>query len=107
MKQNHAIKILSAIAHDGRLLLMRRLIQAGPNGVSAGALAQFAKSEATTTSAQLLVLSNAGLVRSVRKGRTVTYFAEYQAMSSLLSYLMVDCCGGNEDICSPAIKACC
>ncbi|MFK8050513.1 MAG: ArsR/SmtB family transcription factor, partial [Halioglobus sp.] len=71
MKQSNAIKILSAVAHDGRLTLIRHLIQAGPEGVSAGDLARFAKIGPTTASAQLLVLANAGLVRSERSGRQV------------------------------------
>ena len=101
MKQNDAIKMLSAIAHDGRLTLMRKLIQAGPDGVSAGDLARFAGIGATTASAQLLVLANAGLVRHERAGRGVTYYAEYDRMSGLLAFLMKDCCCERQEICAP------
>ena len=97
MKQNGAIKTLAAMAHDGRLKLLRRLIQAGSDGMLAGELAKFAKIGATTASAQLLVLTNAGLVRSERKGREVTYFANYDQMRSLLTFsygrLLRETCG--------------
>ncbi len=107
MEMSDATKTLAAIAHEGRLTLIRRLIQAGPDGVSAGTLARFAGIGPTTASAQLLVLANAGLVRSVRDGRRITYFAQYDRMKDLLAFLMLDCCGGNSDICDPLVKACC
>lgn len=107
VKQFDAIKSLSAMAHDGRLTLLRRLIQSGPDGVLAGELASFAGIGATTASAQLLVLSNAGLVHSERHGRQVRYFADYENMRGLLSFLMEDCCAKREDICKPVAEACC
>ena len=107
MEITNATRILAAIAHDGRLVLVRHLIQAGAEGVSAGDLARFAEIGPTTASAQLLVLANAGLVRSVRDGRSIRYFANYDRMRDLLSFLMLDCCGGKADICEPVAKACC
>ncbi len=107
MKQSNAIKILSAMAHDGRLTLIRRLIQAGPDGVSAGELARFAKIGPTTASAQLLVLANAGMVSSTRNGRQVNYVAEYEVMGELLGFLMQDCCSNRPEICSSVVQACC
>ena len=106
MKQDEAVKTLSAMAHDGRLKLLRRLIQAGPDGLLAGDLARHANIGATTASAQLLVLSNAGLVYSERKGRQVRYFAAYDQMRGLLSFLLVDCCAKRSEICEPVAKAC-
>ncbi len=107
MEIDTAIKPLSAIAHEGRLALLRQLIQAGPEGMNAGALAQFAEVNATTASAQLLVLSNAGLVNSSRQGREVIYVANYNAMRELLGFLMKDCCGNRADICADLSKGCC
>ena len=101
MKQSSAVKILAALAHEGRLSLIRRLIQAGPEGINAGDLAKHAKIGATTASAQLLVLTNAGLVTSKRSGRQVRYFAKYEMMRDLLSFLMLDCCAKRADICEP------
>ena len=94
MKQSHAIQCLSAIAHDGRLSLMRRLIQCGPAGMSSGALAKTAKINATTASAQLLVLANSGLVTSTRDGKQVIYRANFSQFQNLTAFLMEDCCQG-------------
>lgn len=96
-----AVLRLAAIAHQGRLALLRRLIQAGPEGLNAGELARFAQLNAPTASAQLLVLRNAELIRSHRVGRQIIYQANYAAMTELLSYLMEDCCGGDRSICEP------
>ncbi|MDA1076101.1 MAG: ArsR family transcriptional regulator [Proteobacteria bacterium] len=104
-KSRDVVTKLSAIAHEGRLSLLRRLIQAGPSGMAAGELSAYADIGAPTASAQLLVLSNARLVRSQRQGRQIIYFADYKQMTSLLAYLMEDCCGGEAKICLPLAAA--
>lgn len=96
-----AVSRLAAIAHEGRLALLRRLIQAGPAGLSAGELANYAALNAPTASAQLLVLRNAGLIHSNRAGRQIIYRANFNAMTELLGYLMEDCCCGERAICEP------
>lgn len=99
MEQLNAIKSLAAMAHDGRLSLLRRLIQAGPDGIRAGDLAQLSQTNVTTNSAQLLVLANAGLVRSKRAGRHIFYYAQYDHIRDLMAFLVEDCCGNHQDIC--------
>jgi len=101
MDIEHAVDSLSALAHEGRLTLVRRLIQAGPSGVNAGELAQELGLGATTASAQLLVLKNAGLVQSKRSGRQIAYSVSYDKMATLLGFLMEDCCCGHAKICEP------
>lgn len=101
MEQNEAIKALTALAHDGRLSIVRSLIQAGADGMLAGEIGRHAGIQATTASAQLLVLANAGLVSATRDGRNVLYTAQFSTMSDLLSFLMLDCCCGSPTICGP------
>lgn len=74
---------------------MRRLIKAGPSGMASGDLAAAEKINATTASAQLLVLSNTGLVNSQRKGKQVIYCAHYTRFQQIISFLMEDCCAGS------------
>ena len=100
---SNAVKQLAAIAHEGRLTLLRLLIQAGPEGLPATILARSASTKLPTASAQLLVLSNAGLVTSSRSGRQIIYAANFQTMTNLLSYLTLDCCGGSATICEPLL----
>jgi ArsR family transcriptional regulator, arsenate/arsenite/antimonite-responsive transcriptional repressor len=101
MNIDNAVDTLSALAHEGRLTLVRWLIQAGPEGMNAGDLATQAGIGPTTASAQLLVLKNAGLVQSERRGRQIIYSANYNKMAGLLGFLMEDCCCSHPQICQP------
>jgi hypothetical protein len=54
-------------------------------------------------SANLGILARAGLIRSVREGRSIRYFADMEGMRGLLAFLMEDCCGGCPELCQPVI----
>ncbi|MBV9046045.1 MAG: helix-turn-helix transcriptional regulator [Alphaproteobacteria bacterium] len=109
METETAVKRLSAIAQDARLEVFRTLVKAGPEGMAAGDIARHLSTAANTLSAQLLVLSNAGLVRARRDGRSIIYAINYAAMRDLLVFLTEDCCGGRAEMCAPlaAIAARC
>jgi DNA-binding transcriptional ArsR family regulator len=105
-----AVQALSALAHDSRLAVFRLLVKAGPGGMAAGDIARRLDTAANTMSAQLLVLSNAGLVRARREGRSIIYAADFDRMGALLLFLTEDCCGGRAEICAPlmaTVKNCC
>ncbi len=57
-----------------------------------------------TMSANLSVLLQAGLVRNERQGRVIRYFANIEKMQGLLSFLLEECCGGQPELCQPAIQ---
>jgi DNA-binding transcriptional ArsR family regulator len=101
MELNGAIKRLSALAQESRLEVFRLLVKAGPEGRAAGNIARHLGTAANTLSAQLLILSNAGLIKARRDGRSIIYAVNYGAMSALLVYLTEDCCEGRTEICAP------
>jgi DNA-binding transcriptional ArsR family regulator len=101
MKMALAIKRLSAIAQEARLDVFRLLVKAGPEGMAAGDVARTLGVAANTLSAQLLTLSNAGLVRARRDGRSIIYAINFEAMRDLLVFLTEDCCGGRAEMCAP------
>jgi ArsR family transcriptional regulator len=101
METKSAVASLSALAYESRLAAFRRLVQAGPGGLAAGELARQLDVLPNTLSASLNVLSNAGMVRSRREGRSIIYTANYDTMRDLLAFLMEDCCGGSPEICAP------
>ena len=110
MDTDDALAGLSALAHDGRLSIFRLLVKAGPDGLAAGDIAQRLNTQPSTMSAQLLVLSNAGLVHARREGRSIIYAADFGKMGALLEFLTKDCCGGRPEICAPlaqTVNACC
>lgn len=101
MELKAAVASLSALGHEGRLAIFRLLVKAGPAGVAAGEIARRLDSLPNTLSANLNVLSRAGLIAARREGRSILYSADFAAMSGLLGFLMDDCCDGAPEICAP------
>lgn len=88
------IRALGALAQEHRLAAFRLLVQAGPDGLAAGALAEGVSVPASSMSFHLAQLSHAGLVTQRRQGRSLIYSADYAAMGGLMAYLTENCCGG-------------
>lgn len=101
MESKLAAATLSALAHEGRLSVFRMLVQAGRDGVAAGDIAKRLGVPANSLSANLNVLTRAGLIESRRDGRFIIYTAAYERMAALLGFLMEDCCQGSSAICAP------
>ena len=99
---DETIRALSALAQEHRLAAFRLLVQAGPEGLRAGALADGVGIPASSMSFHLAQLGHAGLVGQERRGRSIIYTADYAAMRGLMSYLTENCCGGAE--CGPAAE---
>jgi len=101
MDEIAAIEGLGALAQSTRLAVFRLLVQAGPDGVPAGAVAERVGVPATTLSTHLGILSRAGLIRARREGRSILYSADLAGVRALLSFLVQDCCNGRPEICAP------
>lgn len=89
-----AVAALSALAQEHRLALFRLLVQAGEDGMAAGAIAETLGLPNSSLSFHLAHLNRAGLIRQERQGRSLLYRADYGAMNGLIAYLMENCCGG-------------
>ena len=100
MESQPIIKALSALAQEHRLATFRLLVQAGSEGMAAGALAEALGVPNSSLSFHLAQLTNAGLIIQRRASRSLIYSADYGAMNGLLGYLMENCCSGG--ICGPA-----
>ena len=94
MKTPQAVKALAALAQDTRLAIYRLLVQQGPEGLSAGTIADRLELPAATLSFHLKELANAGMVEARQDGRFVFYSANYDQMNALLWYLTENCCQG-------------
>ncbi|MBZ9700913.1 MULTISPECIES: ArsR/SmtB family transcription factor [unclassified Mesorhizobium] len=105
MDKKHATEALGALGQDTRLEVFRLLVRAGPEGIPAGEIASRLGTVQNTMSAHLKILEHAGLVRSVRMGRTIRYVADMTGFRDLLAYLMEDCCNGAPELCQPVIQA--
>ena len=109
MEKKTAIDALAGLAHDMRLDVFRLLVQAGPEGLAAGEISDRLGVKANTLSNNLNVLSAAGLIRAVREGRSIRYFARMEQVRALLGFLLEDCCGGDPAMCRSFLDeiACC
>ncbi|PKP81320.1 MAG: transcriptional regulator [Alphaproteobacteria bacterium HGW-Alphaproteobacteria-18] len=105
MESKIALAQLSALAQENRLALFRLLIRAGQDGLPAGEIAAALGVPPNTLSAQLTLLSNAGLIEGTRQGRSIIYKAQFDAISGLIVFLMEDCCQGRSEICAPVLEA--
>ena len=97
-----AVSALGALAQEHRLALFRLLVQAGEDGMAAGAIAEALGVPNSSLSFHLAQLHRAGLVRQERQHRSLIYSADYAAMNALVGYLMENCCGGAA--CAPAAQ---
>jgi ArsR family transcriptional regulator, arsenate/arsenite/antimonite-responsive transcriptional repressor len=94
MQAAAAIEALGALAQEHRLALFRLLVQAGEEGMAAGAIADALGVPNSSLSFHLAQLKRAGLVGQQRRHRSLIYRADYAAMNALVAYLMENCCGG-------------
>ncbi|MDD4914395.1 MAG: metalloregulator ArsR/SmtB family transcription factor [Methylococcales bacterium] len=90
-----AVVALSALAQDSRLAIYRTLVQAGPQGMSAGKIGESVGIPPSSLSFHMKELSFASLVKSRQEGRFVIYSANFEVMNALLAFMTENCCGGN------------
>jgi ArsR family transcriptional regulator, arsenate/arsenite/antimonite-responsive transcriptional repressor len=105
MDKRLALSALAALGQETRLDVFRLLVQAAPQGVAAGEIAERLGTFQNTMSSHLKILAHAGLARTERQGRVVRYFADMTGFRDLLAYLMEDCCNGRPELCRPVIAA--
>lgn len=101
MEKIDAVAALAALAQDNRLDVFRLLVQAGPGGLPAGAVAEALELAPNTLTFHFDRLRMAGLVTVRREGRSMIYAAQFDRMTALLGFLTENCCGGAP--CGPAV----
>ena len=104
METKAALLALAALSQDSRLRVFRTLVQAGPEGLAAGRIAELTGIVPSSLSFHLKELAHADLVEFRQDGRYVIYTARFATMNGLIGYLTDNCCGGNP--CGPAEATC-
>ena len=99
MEIDDAARIFGALGQERRLAVLRLLIARGPNGLSAGELADQVGMPASTTSFHLSALERAGLIASTRQKNQIIYAVRINALRGLLSFLTEACCDGHPELC--------
>lgn len=103
MKQPDAVAALAALAQEHRLAVFRLLVQAGPEGLPAGEVADALELSPSALTFHFDRLRGAGLVTVRREGRSMIYAAQFDAMNALLGFLTENCCQGAPEKCAPAV----
>jgi len=103
MEKSNAVAALAALAQDSRLDVFRVLVQAGPDGLPAGQIAEALELAPNTLTFHFDRLRAAGLVTVRRDGRSMIYAAQFDAMNALLGFLTENCCQGAAAQCAPAV----
>ena len=105
VESSEAVDALSALAQESRLSIYRLLVEAGPEGLSAGRIGEALELPPATLSFHLSHLTRAGLAQSRQEGRFVFYSADFRNVNALVGYLTENCCGGRSCAPSTAILA--
>lgn len=103
MKNPDAVAALSALAQEHRLAVYRLLVQAGPEGLPAGQVAEAVDLAPSALTFHFDRLRDAGLVTVRRDGRSMIYAAQFETMNALLGFLTENCCQGAAEKCVPAV----
>lgn len=111
-----ALKAFDSLSQETRLEAFRLLVEHGTNGISAGKLSEELGIPHNTLSFHLSHMSNAGIIDSRRKGRSIIYSANLSSINDLVLFLIKDCCksdavqvkgSDNKDCMLIDIESCC
>jgi ArsR family transcriptional regulator, arsenate/arsenite/antimonite-responsive transcriptional repressor len=100
MKTSRVIGALGALAHEHRLAIFRLLIERGPEGLSAGRIADRVGLVPSSLTFHLQNLQRAGLITQRRESRQLFYAADFTAINALVGYLTDNCCADSGAECS-------
>ena len=103
METKQIISALGALAQESRLAIFRLLVEAGPQGLAVGAIAEALGLANATLSFHLKELTQAGLTIAAPNGRSIIYSANFATMNGLVDYLTENCCAGSG--CAPGAAA--
>ena len=107
MEKSDAVEALAALAQDNRLDVFRLLVQAGPEGMPAGAVAEALDLAPNTLTFHFDRLRTAGLVSVRRESTFMRYTANTEALQELLQFLYAECCTRNKAVKPKAIIRLC
>ena len=94
VEKKSVLAALAALSQESRLDIFRLLVEQGPEGLAAGAIAELLGLANATLSFHLKELSHANLVTARQSGRFIYYTADFRTMKGVVTYLTENCCEG-------------
>lgn len=106
VEQKNALAALAGLSQESRLDVFRLLVERGPEGMPAGAIAERLGMANATLSFHLKELSHAGLITGRQAGRFIYYSPNFETVNGLVDYLTENCCRGASCVvaCVPSPK---
>jgi DNA-binding transcriptional ArsR family regulator len=104
MEIKAAVTALAALAQETRLSIFRLLVEAGPEGVPAGRIAETLEVPGATLSFHLKELARSGLVSSRQERQFIYYAVDFERMAELMTYLTQNCCQGMPQACLSVVE---
>ena len=104
MEIKAAVASLAALAQETRLSIFRLLVEAGPEGLSAGRIGERLEVPAATLSFHLKELARAGLVSSRQERQFIYYAVDFERMAELMTFLTQNCCQGMPEKCLTVLE---
>ena len=88
-----AASTFAALGSEQRLAVLRSLVRAGPEGLNIGELGARTGVTGSTLTHHMKILSQAGLVRQEKRGRSIICAAvAYEELKTLSEFLLRECC---------------
>ncbi|MEM8632975.1 MAG: metalloregulator ArsR/SmtB family transcription factor [Pseudomonadota bacterium] len=88
----------AALGSEQRLAVLRTLVRAGPEGLAIGEVGERSGVTGSTLTHHMRILTQAGLVRQSKQGRSILCFAaDYPEMETLSRFLLRECCADSQD----------
>lgn len=98
MIAKEAAILFGVLSNADRLGVIRVLVEAGPDGMSAGDIARKIEASPSRTSFHLNALTEAGFLTKERQSRRLNYRIDFDTIGQLINFLIEDCCKGNSDV---------
>ncbi|MGI3170421.1 ArsR/SmtB family transcription factor [Pseudooceanicola sp. C21-150M6] len=88
-----AASTFAALGSEQRLSVLRTLVRAGPGGATIGELGERTGITGSTLTHHMKILTQAGLVRQEKRGRSIICAAvAYDELRELSGFLLRECC---------------
>jgi len=93
IRLEEAASTFAALGSEQRLMVLRTLVRAGPEGLSIGELGKRTGVTGSTLTHHMKILAQSGLVEQHKEGRSVICVAlAYDEVRRLSEFLLSECC---------------
>ncbi|MEO0774670.1 MAG: metalloregulator ArsR/SmtB family transcription factor [Pseudomonadota bacterium] len=93
-----AASTFAALGSEQRLEVLRVLVRAGVEGLSIGQLGERSGVTGSTLTHHMKILTQAGLVRQEKQGRSIICAAvAYDELRALSAFLLKECCADSDE----------